>query len=139
VGARKRPPPHTADSNGGGGRVPANRPGYANDNGLGLTEPDQVDYDTFLATEAHARGLSVGLKNALDLVPTLVSKFDWALNEQCLQYDECAALAPFVAAGKAVLHCEYGTSKTGVCDKDPAGFSTIIKDLDLDAWRLACP
>jgi hypothetical protein len=91
------------------------------------------------ATEAHARGLSVGLKNALDLVTALVSAFDWALDEECLQYSECAALAPFVAAGKAVLHCEYATSKTGICDKDPKGFSTIIKDLNLDAFRLTCP
>jgi hypothetical protein len=129
----------TAKSKGCDGVEPDNVDGYDNDNGLGLTKQDQIDYDTFIATEAHARGLSVGLKNALALVPSLVSKFDWALNEQCLQYNECSALAPFVAAGKAVLHCEYATSKTGICDKDPQGFSTIIKNLNLDAFRLTCP
>lgn len=128
-----------AKSRGCDGVEPDNVDGYANTNGLGLTKADQLDYNTFIAAQAHARGLSVGLKNALELVATLVSKFDWALNEECLKYNECTALAPFVTANKAVLHCEYATSQTGICDKVPVGFSTIIKDLDLDAWRLACP
>ncbi|HVZ71265.1 MAG TPA: endo alpha-1,4 polygalactosaminidase [Polyangia bacterium] len=121
------------------GVEPDNVDGYDNDNGLGLTKANQIDYDTFLATEAHARGLSVGLKNALGLVTSLVGDFDWALNEECLKYAECDSLAPFVTAKKAVFHCEYATSKTGICDEDPAGFSTIIKHLSLDAYRLTCP
>jgi hypothetical protein len=129
----------TAVSKGCDGVEPDNVDGYDNDNGLGLTQADQVDYNTFIATEAHARGLSVGLKNALGLVPALVAKFDWALNEQCLQYSECDVLQPFVTGGKAVFHCEYAASTTGICDKRPAGFSTIVKHLALDAWRLACP
>jgi hypothetical protein len=121
------------------GVEPDNVDGYDNDNGLGLTEADQLDYDAFIATEAHARGLSVGLKNALGLVPALVAKFDWALNEECLKYTECDALAPFTNAGKAVFHCEYAATITGICDQNPPGFSTIVKHLSLDAWRLACP
>ncbi len=80
----------------------------------------------------------MGLKNSLGLVASLVSKFDWALNEECLKYSECDQLAPFIAAGKAVFHCEYAKSTAGICTNDPAGFSTIVKNLDLDAWRLAC-
>jgi hypothetical protein len=129
----------TAVSKGCDGVEPDNVDGYDNANGLGLTEADQVDYDSFIATEAHARGLSVGLKNTLGLVPTLVGKFDWALNEECLKYNECDGLQPFVAGGKAVFHCEYAASTVGICDKRPAGFSTIVKHLALDAWRLACP
>ena len=121
------------------GVEPDNVDGFANDNGLSLTQQDQLDYNTFLAAEGHARGLSVGLKNCLALVPMLVSKFDWALNEECLKYSECDALQPFVSAKKAVLHCEYAQSKTGICDVDPPGFSTIIKNLALDAFRLTCP
>jgi hypothetical protein len=127
-----------AVSKGCDGVEPDNVDGYDNDNGLGLTEQDQVAYDQFLATEGHARGLSVGLKNSLGLVSTLVVAFDWALNEECLKYNECDQLAPFISAGKAVFHCEYGTSTAGVCNNDPAGFSTIVKRLQLDAWRLAC-
>jgi len=29
------------------------------------------------------------------------------VNEQCFEYDECDALSPFVAAGKAASHAEY--------------------------------
>jgi hypothetical protein len=129
----------TARTKGCDGVEPDNVDGYDNDNGLGLTEADQLDYDAFLATEAHARGLSVGLKNALGLVSKLAPNFDWALNEECLQYSECASLQPFVAASKPVFHCEYAASTTGICDRNPAGFSTIVKHLALDAWRLACP
>jgi Glycoside-hydrolase family GH114 len=127
-----------AASKGCDGVEPDNVDGYDNNNGLGLTKQDQLGYDEFLATEGHARNLSVGLKNSLGLVSSLVSSFDWALNEECLKYSECSQLAPFIAAGKAVFHCEYAKSTTGICNNDPQGFSTIIKNLNLDAWRLAC-
>jgi hypothetical protein len=124
------------------GVEPDNVDGYANDNGLGLMEQDQLDYLAFLSSEAHGRGLSVGLKNTLALVPQVVGSFDWALNEECLQYTECDALAPFIAANKAVFHVEYGdASLLGTSCQDPTtkGFSTLIKKIELDAWRLACP
>ncbi|MEZ4228041.1 MAG: endo alpha-1,4 polygalactosaminidase [Polyangiaceae bacterium] len=136
-----------AVSKGCDGVEPDNVDGYSNATGFPLTESDQVDYNRFLASEAHGRGLSVGLKNALDLVPQLVTHFDWALNEECLSYDECSALAPFISAGKAVFHVEYvdsqseGSARLGaVCgDSTTTGFSTLVKMWDLDAWRLACP
>ena len=40
--------------------------------------------------------MSVGLKNDLDQVPELVADFDFAVNEQCFQYEECDRLAPFI-------------------------------------------
>jgi Glycoside-hydrolase family GH114 len=128
-----------AASKGCDGVEPDNVDGFDNSNGLNLTQQNQQDYNQFLATEAHARKLSVGLKNCLALVPKLVASFDWALNEECLKYDECDSLAPFISAGKAVFHCEYGKTTSGICDKKPQGFSTIVKNLDLDAFRLACP
>lgn len=129
------------------GVEPDNVDGYANDSGFPLTEADQLDYNQFLAAEAHARGLSVGLKNALELLPKLLSHFDWALNEECLSYAECALLAPFIQAQKAVFHVEYvdqssqgAAKKSAVCGQSSiAGFSTLIKTWDLDAWRLSCP
>jgi hypothetical protein len=127
-----------ARSKGCDGVEPDNVDGYDNANGLGLTQQDQLDYNSFLATEGHARGLSVGLKNCLGLVTKLVGSFDWALNEECLKYNECTSLAPFISAGKAVFHCEYASSTAGICGMAPAGFSTIVKHLALDAWRLTC-
>ncbi len=123
------------------GVEPDNVDGYANTNGLGLTANDQLDFNRFVAAQARARGLSVGLKNDLDQVPQLVVDFDWALNEECFQYDECDALTPFITAGKAVFQVEYGNAATAaaVCPSaNTRGFSTLIKNLDLDAWRLDC-
>jgi hypothetical protein len=129
------------------GVEPDNVDGYANDSGFPLSQSDQIDYDRFLAAEAHARGLSVGLKNSVELVVELEPDFDWALNEECLTYSECSSLAPFIAAAKAVFHVEYvdqeseGAAKlASTCgDASISGFSTLIKKWDLDAWRLACP
>ena len=44
--------------------------GYQNDTGFPLTASDQLTFNRALAASAHARGLSVGLKNDLDQVPT---------------------------------------------------------------------
>ncbi|MEN9580290.1 MAG: hypothetical protein RJA70_3299, partial [Pseudomonadota bacterium] len=85
------------------GVEPDNVDGYANDNGLALEETDQVDYNRFLARESHARGLSVGLKNAVSLAALLEPDFDWALNEECLAFDECSLLRPFISARKPVF------------------------------------
>lgn len=121
------------------GVEPDNVDGYANATGFDLTAADQLAFNRFLAAEAHARGLSVGLKNDLDQVDALVGAFDWALDEQCLEYDECAAETPFIDAGKPVFHVEYAGSPATVCPAARAlGFDTLIKDLDLGAPRTAC-
>jgi endo-alpha-1,4-polygalactosaminidase (GH114 family) len=128
------------------GVEPDNVDGYANSTGFPLTAADQLDFNRFIAAEAHRRCLSVGLKNDVDQLADLVGDFEWALNEECLVYGECGGYQSFLGAGKAVFHTEYttkgDTSKTGaVCHSTsrPAGFSTLIKDLGLDAWRIACP
>jgi len=120
---------------------PDNVDGFANTSGFPLTAADQLEFNRFLAHEAHARGLSVGLKNDLDQVGALVADFDWALDEQCAQFDECDQLAPFIQANKAVFHVEYGTDAlvTTVCpDANARNFDTLIKKLELDAWRVPC-
>lgn len=55
--------------------------------GLPLTSADQLAFNVFVANAAHVRGLSVALKNDLGQIPELVPYFDWAVNEQCAQYD----------------------------------------------------
>lgn len=121
------------------GVEPDNVDGYANPTGFPLTAQDQLTYNLWLANEAHARRLSVGLKNDLDQVPDLVTHFDWALNEQCFQYDECDKLLPFVQAGKAVFGVEYELSPTQFCPAaNSMNFDWLKKKLNLDAWRQAC-
>lgn len=113
--------------------------GYAQDSGFPLTPADQLAYDRMLADLAHARGLGIGLKNDLDQVPDLVGSFDFAIDEQCFEYDECDRLAPFVRAGKAVFTAEYALDPATFCPRArAAGFSSIRKHENLDAWREPC-
>jgi hypothetical protein len=121
------------------GLEPDNIDGYTNNTGFDLTAEDQLNYNKWLANEAHARKLSIGLKNDLDQVTDLVPYFDWALNEQCFEYEECDALAPFVRAGKAVFGVEYTGNPSVFCPKANAlGLDWLKKRLDLDAWRTDC-
>lgn len=124
------------------GVEPDNVDGYRNNPGFSLTAATQLDYNRFLATEAHARGLSVGLKNDLAQVEDLQDWFDWALNEGCYKFKECDMLTPFIRAEKAVFHVEYGKASlaSSVCSATRRlGFSSLIKNLKLDSWRVACP
>ena len=118
---------------------PDNVDGYTNSTGFRLTGSDQLRFNKWIAGEAHARGLAVGLKNDLDQVPQLVSAFDFAVNEQCFEYKECDLLLPFVDAGKPVLGIEYYGSPSTICPKANAmGFSTLKKSMSLDAERIDC-
>lgn len=128
------------------GVEPDNVDGYTADSGFLLTAEDQLAFNRWLAAEAHARGLSVGLKNDLEQVPELVDHFDWALVEECFAREECGHLAPFAAAGKAVFATEYTDQMSvdeflnAACPRAEAlGISAVLKERELGAWRLACP
>ena len=107
--------------------------GYNNNSGFPLTANDQLQYNIFLANEAHKRGLTAALKNDLDQVPTLVNYFDYAVNEQCFQYGECSTLTPFISKGKAVFNVEYSGTNSVIFKKANAlNFNTIKKSLNLN-------
>lgn len=114
--------------------------GYANDTGFPLTAADQLRYNRFLAREAHARGLAVALKNDLEQVGQLVDVFDFAIDEQCFEFHECAMLLPFIRSGKAVFHVEYSVAAARFCPvTTKLGFSSMRKRLALGVWRQPCP
>lgn len=131
---------------------PDNIDAYNNDNGLGLTQQDAIDYTLFLAKESQARSLSIGLKNAAEIIPSVLSSVQWSVNEQCAQYNECEPYAAFIQAGKPVFHLEYPKGdKTSnnkavasdkantVCNaKGSTNFSTLIKNINLDSWTQTC-
>jgi hypothetical protein len=118
---------------------PDNVDGYANDSGFSLTYQDQIQYNSFIADEAHARGLSVGLKNDLDQISDLLPSFDWALDEQCFQYSECKKLLPFIEAGKAVFEVEYSLPPTKFCpEANSLNFNSMKKHLNLGVYRVPC-
>ncbi|KAI1349787.1 glycoside hydrolase superfamily [Xylaria sp. FL0043] len=122
---------------------------YENDPGFDLTEDDAVDYVRYLADTAHDAGLAYGLKNGGAIVDRVVDVAQWAINEQCAEYEECADWAPFVKAGKPVFHVEYtddddATSVSSAemqkaCAADgQSGFSSIVKHTSLDNWVVYC-
>ena len=121
---------------------PDNIDGYQNATGFDLTEADQLTFNRWLATEAHRRGLSIGLKNAPDLVPSLLTDFDWALTEDCFDQGWCAEMDSFIDAGKPVFAAEYtdtGMTLDQLCPQAQTHrFSAILKDRDLTAPRQAC-
>lgn len=121
------------------GVEPDNVDGYINSSGFPLTSADQLKFNRWLAAQAHARGLSVGLKNDTDQIPDLVGNFDWALNEQCFEYDECDALKPFIRAGKAVFGVEYHGDPKDFCPKaNTMNFDWLYKDMALTSKRHSC-
>lgn len=112
---------------------------YTSDTGFDLTAEHQLTYNRFLAAEAHERGLGAALKNDVGQAADLVGNFDFAIDEGCFSYDECEMLAPFIDAGKAVLHVEYDMLRIQFCPQARRmGFSSIKKRLELDAWRKVC-
>lgn len=118
-----------AKAKGFDGVEPDNVDGYTNATGFPLAGAQQAAYNRAVAGLAHDRGLAVALKNDIDQAKALEPSFDFAVNEQCSQYGECGALAPFVQAGKAVLHCEYRARWA----RPVAGHKVVLKSLDLDA------
>ncbi|MGF1850658.1 endo alpha-1,4 polygalactosaminidase [Vibrio satsumensis] len=136
-----------AKNKGCDGVEPDNMDGYTNKSGFNLTSQDQLAYNRFIANEAHKRGLAVGLKNDLDQISELVEYFDFAVNEQCFEYNECDALLPFINHGKPVLTAEYldkyvnnSNERAVICQESRDNlFSTLILPLDLnDSFRFSC-
>ena len=116
---------------------------YDNDTGFSITFADQLAYARWLADEAHARGLAIGLKNAADMVADSLLVFDFAITEDCFYQGWCDQMMPFIAAGKPVFAAEY--TDTGV-DFNAAcawgrehNVSFIQKNRILTAFRSTCP
>lgn len=121
------------------GIEPDNVDGFLNDTGFQLTYEDQSRYNIWLANAAHQRGLSIGLKNDMEQIPDLLPHFDWALNEQCFEYDECETLLPFIQAGKPVFNVEYELDPSEFCEEaNVLNFNSMKKNWNVDAWREPC-
>ena len=120
---------------------PDNMDSYTN---KGEVNPDgayngthQIAYNKAIAQWAHDENLSVALKNDVDQLGDLVDDFDWALNEQCFQYNECDGYQVFIDAGKAVFGVEYNGDNFCAAAYD-AGYSWLKKKLSLNAWVEPC-
>ena len=52
---------------------------FRRSSGFPLTRGDQITFNLWIADEAHALGLGIGIKNVPDLLPELAASFDFAL------------------------------------------------------------
>jgi len=122
---------------------PDNINGYLNPTGFPLSAQDQLNFNIWLANEAHARGLSIGLKNDSEQLSNLLAYFDWGLTEDCFDQGWCADLSPFITAGKPVFAVEYtdaGIDFDQFCQQAVSlGLTGILKNRDLDAYIQTCP
>jgi Glycoside-hydrolase family GH114 len=103
-----------------------------------ISQADDLSYVLAISQLAHALPLSIGLKNlatslSASQLPMFVGAFEWALNEQCYEYNECAAYTQsgsFLPAGKAVFDVEYNTSPN-CTQANQSHINAQLTDLDL--------
>jgi len=111
--------------------------------GFPLTYADQLAYARWLADEAHARGLAIGIKNAPEMVPDSLSFFDFAVTEDAFYYDWIAEMLPFIDAGKPVFAAEYTDMPVDFNAACAWGkehdVSFILKDRGLTSYLGTCP
>jgi hypothetical protein len=116
--------------------------GGASETGFPLTEADGIAYAKWLAAEAHARGMSIGQKNAASITASIEASYDWALTEDCYVDGWCDDLKSYPARGKALFMCEYADRNVdfaAACSTGKAQkFSPILKKRDLDSWVEFC-
>lgn len=88
---------------------------------------------TLLVQRAHARGLAVGQKNAAEHTATFAQLFDFALVEECAQYDECGTYLD--AYGGRVYAVEYtDAQQTGfdeACERWGGRIGLTLRDRGL--------
>lgn len=102
-----------------------------------ITTADQLEFNSWIANQAHAAGLAVFQKNGPDKVlaqdstgTPMVERFDGVLSEQCMAYEECDAIAEFARRGKLSLVVEYeGALDCGLASS--LGVHAIRRDLGL--------
>jgi hypothetical protein len=136
-----------AVSKGCDGVEPDNMDAFRNGPGFALDADTQLDYNRFIAREAHARGLAVGLKNDVDQLAVLEAEFDFAVNEQCHEFTECDGYSLFTRNGKPVFNAEYRAdwvsdvaARNALCAASrAAGLRTLVLPLELDgSFRYGC-
>ncbi|MFE5628210.1 endo alpha-1,4 polygalactosaminidase [Streptomyces sp. NPDC056543] len=96
-----------------------------------LTPEHDLAFARLLVGRAHAAGLAMGQKNAAELAPRGRDiGFDFAVAEECGQYDECAPYA--TAFDNRVLVIEYereGLSRA--CARWGGTLSIVLRDTDV--------
>src|SRR6185295_5642895 len=111
------------------------------DSGFSLTQRDSIDFDTAVAARAHELGMSIALKNGDDsaFAAAMQPLVDFALVEQCFEFDSCDAYNVFTDAGKAVLEVEYNLRPDQFCPQaGELSFSAVLHDPALAGGGTPC-
>ncbi|ORY15718.1 glycoside hydrolase superfamily [Clohesyomyces aquaticus] len=131
---------------------PDNVDGYQNKNGLNLTAEDSISFMSYLSNITLPHNLTLGLKNAGDIITQVLPITHFSVNEQCVENSECDTFHAFIDAGKPVFHIEYPSGAGSDLKEDMVkhfcensgdakgsdGFSTVLKKMDLDGWVEYC-
>jgi len=124
------------------GIEPDNSQNYQEDTGFEISYDDQLEYNIWIANQVHSRGMSVGLKNNPDQVNDLIEYYDWALLEDCTEWEFCGEFTPFIKADKPVFQVEYTDSSITLdsfCDDAvKREYYGLLKNRDLDSWISTC-
>jgi Glycoside-hydrolase family GH114 len=135
---------------------------WSNDTGFPITYQDQLVYNRLVAQWVHAAGMSVGLLSDIDQAADLVDSFDWTLNEECFEFNECLrvtdtsglgrdgklhdGLQVFVERNKAVWIAEYhaysDTQWAAICSESRVNRFNLARytlGLPNNGGRQPCP
>jgi hypothetical protein len=114
---------------------------FSENTGFALTQQDSVDFNATLAAHAHELGMSIALKNGDEpaFAEAMQPLVDFALVEQCFEFDSCDSYASFTEAGKAVFEVEYNLEPEQFCPKARAlSFSAVLHDPALAGGGTPC-
>ena len=121
------------------GVEPDNIHGYQEDTGFELTYQDQIEYNIWLANEAHKRNLSIGLKNDGEQVKDLIDYYDFTVVEECFGWNECEPFKESIKQDKAVLGVEYNLEPSEFCkEANSLNFSWLKMNYELAGKRISC-
>jgi hypothetical protein len=97
----------------------------------------------WLINAAHTKGLSIGSKNAGEMIKDIVNDVEFGIVESAFHYKETNDYTQLITAGKPVFACEYtetGENLNSFCAKaKQLKFAAILKHVDLEAWVQFCP
>lgn len=125
------------------GVEPDNTDLHLQDTGFDISYQEQLAYSIWLSTEAHKRGLSIGLKNTGDLANQLAEYYDFAILEDCYNDKFCEDFRIFSEYNKAIFAAEYVDNyfelTNEMCDNaEKDKISLILKKRNLDYFIETC-
>lgn len=110
--------------------------------GFAISRAQQLRFIRWLIDEVHAHRLAVGLKNVPEFVAAVGAKADFALTEDCADYNFCRAYRSMLDRGLAVFHVHYTDTDVDFaaqCREADPRETLILKHRSLSGWVKTCP